>query len=376
MSFIRDSYHLARKYPFSQWGKIIVDYWSLFRKKGLTTDEYYEYEFEKRDDSYRDAFLGKNEQRYYLDYLNPQKYYSLARNKYLAHKVIEGTGIRTSELLCYFHPEGKVSGSNVIATDLFGLLRILSEKKVGECVIKTTESSHGDNVVVVNAIRYYEQDACLSLFDGTEVLLSNLVRNGNPLLFESIVRQSAQMSELNPSSVNTVRVMTTLYPDGSAKVIAAWMKVGRLGKCVDNAGSGGNVDAGVNVETGEIMRPCRFDGWRKVTPITCHPDSGQKLDGFHIPGWAELKSQLEMFQQAYPWCKAVGWDVAITDEGPTVIEVNDFWDTTGQYFLPSGWRNEIRDCFLAWQKTGRKYAMCRQPNALGLEHLEKIVSYE
>lgn len=63
------------------------------------------------------------------------------------------------------------------------------------------------------------------------------------------------------------------------------------------------------------------------------------------------------FQQAFPFCKAVGWDIAITDDGPVVIEANDFWDRTGQYFIRRGWRNEIRECYLAWKMMGANYDM-------------------
>ena len=95
-------------YPNEKMQRFIVDdYLSLFQTKGITTDEYYEFEFEKRDEGFRKSFLGLNEQRYYLDYLNPIKYYSLARNKYLAHKVLENTGVRKSMLYCYYQPEAR-----------------------------------------------------------------------------------------------------------------------------------------------------------------------------------------------------------------------------------------------------------------------------
>ena len=45
--------------------------------------EYYEYEFEKCTKEFRESFLGWAEQGYYLKTLNPDKYYLLARNKYL-----------------------------------------------------------------------------------------------------------------------------------------------------------------------------------------------------------------------------------------------------------------------------------------------------
>ena len=76
--------------------RIAEDYLNLFRTKGLTREEYVEFEFDKRDEAFRESFLGLNEQRFYLDYLNPIKYYSLARNKYLAHKILENTGVRKS----------------------------------------------------------------------------------------------------------------------------------------------------------------------------------------------------------------------------------------------------------------------------------------
>ena len=54
-------------------GRIFWDYQNLYRKKGLTRDEYQDFEFEKQSEEFRQTFLGLNEQRYYLDYLNPVK---------------------------------------------------------------------------------------------------------------------------------------------------------------------------------------------------------------------------------------------------------------------------------------------------------------
>lgn len=328
---------------------IVRDYKQLYKTKGLTRDEYYKFEFEKRDEEFRKSLLGLNEQRYYLDYLNPIKYYSLARNKYLAHKMLEDTGVRKSDLYCYYQPEARFIASEEKASNLIEVLYILKKKDVQSCVIKTTESSHGDNVWVIKEIEYKDNDAVMTRFDGQELLLSSVLGQ-EALIFESVVRQTKQFSAFNESSVNTVRFMTTLYPDGSVRVIATFIKIGRAGKCVDNAGGGGNVDVCVDVETGEIKYAIQFDGWHKVKEIECHPDSGTQLNGVYIDNWQSIKEEVIKFQQAFPYCKAPGWDIAITDEGPVVIEVNDFWDRTGQYFIRRGWRNEIRDCYLAWRE--------------------------
>ena len=358
-SNISAAYHafqLARKYPTLARLKVMRDYISLYRTKGLRPEEYYEFEFEKRSEEFRRDFLGLDEQRYYLELLNPLKYLSLARNKFVTHRMLENTGIKTSELYAYYQPEARYAENPECAGDLAAVLRILKAKGVQSCVIKTTESSHGDNVWVIKSIDYQDNDAILTRFDGQQLTLSSVLGD-EALVFESVVRQTEQFAAFNASSVNTVRFMTALYPDGSAKVIATFIKIGRAGRCVDNAGGGGNVDVCVDVATGEIRYAIQFDGWHHVQDIDCHPDSGNSLNGVVIENWEGIKAEVIRFQQAFPYCKIAGWDIAITDKGPVVIEVNDFWDRTGQFFVRRGWRNEIRDCYLAWKQTGKDYSV-------------------
>lgn len=350
---------------------IVSDYLRLYKAKGLEMDEYQDFEFEKRSEMFRQSFLGLREQRYYLELLNPFKYFNLARNKYLAHKVFEQTGIRTSTLYCYYHPEGNVLDSKLIATEVADVCRILKSKGVTQCVVKSTEDSHGDNVVVVKEIKYFEDDCELLLFDNSVVRLSNVLQK-QPRIFESLIRQTNQFASFNDSSVNTVRFMTTLYPDGSARVVATFVKIGRAGKCVDNAGGGGNVDVCVDVRTGEIKYAIQFDGWHKIKDIEKHPDSDTQLNGVVIENWEAIKAEVIKFQQAFPWCKAAGWDVAITNDGPVVIEVNDMWDRTGQYFIRRGWREDIRDCYKAWKDSGYKVYRGRLDNDFSKAKCEKI----
>ena len=365
------------KYPDASMGmkvQVFFDYLKLYNQKGLTQNEYLDFEFEKQPEEFRQTFLGLNEQRYYLDYLNPIKYYSLARNKYLTHKILENTGVRKAELYCYYQQEGKVIASDEIANNVQDVYSILKKKQVAQCVIKTTESSHGDNVYVVNHIDYGNDDCIMTLFNNEVIKLSNIVGN-SPLIFEGVIKQTVQISAFNPSSVNTVRFMTALYPDNKARLIATFIKIGRDGKCVDNAGCGGNVDACIDMETGKLKFVIQYDGWGKVKKITHHPDNGTFLEGVKIDDWDNIVTQVLHFQECFPYIKAAGWDIAITDDGPVVVEVNDFWDRTGQYFIRRGWRNEIRDCYLAWKATGVDYKMCRKRNSLGDSHLKEIVAY-
>ena len=351
---------------------VIADYVKLFFTKGLMGDEYIEYLFDERSSAFRKSFLGLNEERYYLDYLNPEKYYILARNKYLAHKILDGVGVRQADIYCYYQPEGRFADSEHTAGTLEEVLRMLLAKSVQACVIKATEGSHGDDVWVVDHIEYQENDAQLNLYNGESQKLSEVLKD-KPLLIESLVKQTAQMAALNASSVNTVRFMTALYPDGEARLVATFIKIGRAGSCVDNAGNGGNVDACIDMETGELQYAIRYDGVHNHPEIQVHPDTQCPINGMVIENWEAIKEQVLQYQRAFPYIKAAGWDIAITDEGPVVIEVNDMWDRLGQLFIRRGWRYDIRRCYNAWKRTGKKYPFGRLTNKLGPLHLKKIV---
>lgn len=358
---------------------ILRDFYILKKRKGLSWTEYYNFQFESQPEEFRKSFLGINEQRLYLDYLNPKKYYTVARNKYFTHLFLESAGITNkANLLCYYHPEAGVATLN-IGNDYKSVRNILSQKCVSECVIKATESSHGDNVYLISSIIYKSGDCILVAHDGKEISLK-MILSKEPLIFESVIKQTAQFCDFNNSSVNTIRFMTLLYPDKSVRIIATFIKIGRVGRCVDNAGAGGNVDAGIDVDTGRIYNLLQFDGWRKIKEISSHPDSGNNLQGVEIRNWKKIKEYVIKFQQSLPYIKAAGWDIAITDKGPVVVEVNDFWDTTGQLFIGRGWRNDIRNCYLEWKSFNNQYGVSysyeRLENRLCDKKLYKIAIHE
>ena len=375
IDFYKNVAKMASLYPKEQRKSIFIDYLKLYDTKGLTIEEYRDFEFERQDEAFRRSFLGLNEQRYYLDLLNPKKYYILSRNKYLAHRVLEHVGVQMPDLYAYYSPEGSAFLSDVVVSNCIALVGLLSRKQVSSCVVKATEGAHGDNVTVVKEIEYTGGDCNLTLYDGRKTLLSSLLGK-DPLLFESVVKQTAQMEAFNQQSVNTVRIMTVLMPDGQARVIDAWFKLGHKGSCVDNAGSGGNIDGCVDVSTGEMKCAVQFDGFRNVKKVERHPDSNVQINGVRIEGWEDVKSRVVAFQEAFPFCKAAGWDIAITDDGPVVIEVNDMWDRTGQLFTHHGWRDDIRDCYMKWKSTGVDYIMSRDSNALNMKRLKKVIENE
>jgi hypothetical protein len=78
----------------------------------------------------------------------------------------------------------------------------------------------------------------------------------------------------------------------------------------------------IEQETGQIA-PFEYPSNLKTD---CHPVTGAKLAGHVIPDWQSLVNlSLRAHELIAPEVPMVGWDLAITENGPVLIEANKGW---------------------------------------------------
>ena len=321
-------------------------YLKLRYRKKITVEEFVNYEQAFVDPVFVETFLSFREACVYWQVLNPSRYAVLAKDKYVSHLLLERVGVPMPELYAYYHPENGNFGFEKLKMEL-------ETKNVQSCVVKpAVDGAHGAGVFVCKEMLYSQDDIIMVKSDGKQLSLRDFCETNRTTswLFERIVVQSDQIGKINRSSVNTVRFMTALYPEGNVKVYATWMKFGRAGSDIDNAGGGGNVDCAVNTETGECFNVSLFNSFTDVVRCDNHPDSGERIRGLRIDNWDRIKKCLCDYQAQIPQLKVIGWDVALTENGPVVIEINNYWDPTGQLFIGKGWREEVRNCYFAWKE--------------------------
>ncbi len=58
-----------------------------------------------------------------------------------------------------------------------------------------------------------------------------------------------------------------------------------------------------------------------------HPDSGLAIAGFKLPQWREVSALVIRAQQSVPNLRSAGWDVAVTPDGPVLLEANLTYST-------------------------------------------------
>ena len=151
-----------------------------------------------------------------------------------------------------------------------------------------------------------------------EKLYNHLVENKLYLLEEPVI-QCEEMNKLNKSSVNTTRMVSVMNDKGEVTILATFVRIGN-GKCVDNFNSGG-MTAKVDVETGIILEEAVNKNGElfENSPLT-----GTKIKGFQIPYWNEAKEMVKEAAKKSKHVRYVGWDVAMSINGPVLIEGNQF----------------------------------------------------
>jgi len=143
--------------------------------------------------------------------------------------------------------------------------------------------------------------------------------SGSFIVQDEVV-QHREMARLNPSSLNTIRIDTFKAPGGRPEVLSAFLRMAMGDNCVDNIGEGG-LYVGVNLEDGTLKQHAIRDLWLDTADFSAHPKTGVQFQGFQIPFFEDV--QRAAIEAAHWIPKAlVGWDIAVSETGPIVIEGN------------------------------------------------------
>lgn len=136
-------------------------------------------------------------------------------------------------------------------------------------------------------------------------------------IIEEWIQQHSVMQELYPYAVNIIRVQT-VYTKNRCYFLGATLTIGYKNK-IANA-SADSIFTLVDVKTGQVCTDgCDYNDNTYIT----HPETGIHFKGFQIPMWTEVLKMLEKAAARVPNVGYVGWDVAITENAPVIIEGNN-----------------------------------------------------
>ncbi len=154
-----------------------------------------------------------------------------------------------------------------------------------------------------------------------------------PFFIEERLCNHTVLESLSNGYLATIRMVSFLGQNHAPTFLAAILSVPYDEMRISNFGRG----FPLKLESGEILPPPHapmLEKWRKE-----FEEANQNAVGKIIPYWRETKELITQAHRLLPEYFSLGWDVAITANGPVILETNIGWDTDSiQYFhdLPLG----------------------------------------
>ena len=283
LSTIKTLFTVARKVKKQSKKKFVIfDILKCSIKYQAAFYDYLEFEFYLLNDEQRKTYLTNGKNNQIVRMFNDKNYWHILDNK--------------NEFNDYFKKYLKRDYLNPHFTKE-QLSRFLKGKS--KIMAKPIDGVGGEGIKIIDA-----KD-------------KNIYEEYNNYLLEEVITQNKKLAELYDKSVNSIR-MFTFFDGKNAYLLQAILKLGN-GGYVDNFSSGG-MYAFLN-DKGVVITPA-IDKDDNIFGI--HPISKKQILNFQVPQFEEAKKLVLEAAKEIPQIKYIGWDVAISDKGPCIIEGNSY----------------------------------------------------
>ena len=297
---------------------VVMEIMRLRRGRGkLQPDEYFMYglyDDERFTPEAKRTFLGQN------NLLLESTWTEIARDKPTFTALLRGLDLPVPETQAIVHPSRSFPGAVPLRNpdDIARFLRseaaypIFGKPFDSVCSMgtaKITGYDKTDDAVLVGDEKHVPINAFIELIEGL----------GHAYLFQTLMQPHSEIAQLIGPCVSSVRMFVMSDDEGQHLFRAAW-KIPATANDADNFWRNGNMLAGVDVETGKLVRTLvRTESGTE--PIERHPITDAPFSEMTFPHWDEMREVVLNAATQIPTCHFQGWDVALTDRGPILVEL-------------------------------------------------------
>lgn len=294
---------------------VIGDLFYIFFVFKYFPDNYSKCRLWEKDRSEWKYYYGSNYEPYQRRNLRVEiqkkEYDIIFNNKYICFRMCKVEGLPLPEQYGYFNNKINL---------ILKIKVLLSANPNEKLILKPVEGRAGKNIKLI-----WKHNDSFVFRDEHESGNVEDIRLEGVYVLQSYVTQHPDMSSIFDKSVNTVRIVTFLTDNNDVIVVGAFARFGVGNNFVDNTSRGG-VGVGIHLDNGVLM-DCGYDFNSKAHYE--HPNTNVRFYGFQIPKWSEVVDLAIMTQKAFPYFRLLGHDIAITIDGPIIIELNSSYDNVG-----------------------------------------------
>lgn len=193
--------------------------------------------------------------------------------------------------------------------------------------VKPSFGGYGRGNTLISGVK----DGILVLGDGSTIETQEFCqslddRGGLGWILQEPLTAKTGIAELCGDKVSGVRVHSFMSDNGPVVTCAIWkINVGTEDSDNFRDGESGNLAAAIDIETGKVIRVVSGIGLNQLLNVP-HPKTGAQFVGYSIPYWNEIKALVCDAHLAFPGFICPGWDIAICEDGPKILEINYFGD--------------------------------------------------
>ncbi len=140
-------------------------------------------------------------------------------------------------------------------------------------------------------------------------------------LLQTGLQPHPDMQRIIGDVVGSIRVVTVNDGSGVKPAYAVW-KIPSPAAMSDNFWQDGSMLSLVDICDGTVLNCHRGKG-PSAEFLEKHPQSKQPIVGFQVPHWTNVIDSAIAAHELFPEFGIFGFDIAITDNGPVIMECND-----------------------------------------------------
>lgn len=256
----------------------------------LTADEYFQYDFMHKNWLWRNHHVTIERRKLVSALLSPDEYRKEIADKLLFNEFYQE----------YLHRKW----CNLKEIDKADFIEFANNAV--RIIVKPTWQSGGKGIEAYD-IRE----------DDMEDVYEQYQKMKGEFVCEEFLHQTGFLHDINPSSLNTIRVIT-IRKDDDVRVIDSYFRCGCGDAVVDNFSNGGILFP-IDLESGIL----RAGHSAKEIGILEHPLSKIRIEGEKVPDWEMINTEIKkVHQKTRKGINIVGWDVCVIEGSITLIEAN------------------------------------------------------
>lgn len=191
-----------------------------------------------------------------------------------------------------------------------------NEITIGEAIAKAKECE--EVILKIGRFSYGGKGVMFwKSVDSDEETLTDFLQKNNNVICQKVIKQHPDLCRLNPSSVNTVRIMT-LFQGGLVHALSSVLRMGINGSRTDNASSGGIV---CGIKPDGQLKEVAYD--TSANRYEMHPQ-GTMFQSVIIPHFSKVVDlSIALAKRLGFISRLISWDFAVDETGnPILLEAN------------------------------------------------------